>query len=329
MDSTHERARSYISRIHSVSGAGGDAALLKAARAVVCGFDTPAEDAFRILTDWSATNASPPWPDSAIKQKIASAQRWGSHRGYLLEGERSGVSTYSPPLVTAPTPVQRPSRPIPAMRRPTDEEMVVIAKIRGVSPSAVCLAALHGVLAVGENRGLPAFFLRGRGVTQARRMNGARWEISGKQVKADTIGAVCGFGISIGLNPNTRRVLTVEGLAGALEAVEAVQRADDAAGECREGVGVLAAYSASSRLSDEQAGYLAARSILILGDAGKPGLDAAKAWRRQIRNAGGADVTAFQFSCGDLGTALSVSPDCPPEIIQFLNQPQPQPTPIS
>lgn len=213
------------------------------------------------------------------------------------------------------------------MRRPTDEEMVVIAKIRGVSPAAVCLAALHGVLAVGENRGLPAYFLRGRGITQARRMNGERWQISGKQVKADTIGTVCGFGISIGLNPNTRRVLMVEGLCGALEAAEAVLRADDAAGECREGVGVLAAYNASSRFSDEQVGYLAARSILILGDAGKPGLDAAKAWRRQIRNAGGADVTASQFSSGDLGTALSASPDCPPEIIQFLNQPQPISTP--
>jgi hypothetical protein len=322
-----ERARLYVSRIHSISEAGGDAALLKAARAVVCGLDIPAEEALRILTDWNATNASPPWPEAAIRQKIASAQRWGSHRGYLLEGERSGVSTYSPPLPTAPAPVQRPSRPIPAMRIPTNEEMVVIAKIRGISPAAVCLAALHGVLAVGVNRGLPAYFLRGRGITQARRMDGEKWEISGKQVKADTIGAVCGFGISIGLNPNTRRVLMVEGLAGALEAAEAVQRADDAAGECREGVGVLAAYNASSRLSDEQAEYLATRSILILGDAGEPGLEAAKKWRRRIRNAGGADVTASQFSSGDLGTALSASPDCPPEIIQFLNQPQPISTP--
>lgn len=329
MDSTHERARSYISRIHSISGAGGDAALLKAARAVVCGFDIPAEEAFRILRDWNAANASPPWPEAAIRQKIASAQRWASHRGYLLEGERSGVSTYSPPLATDPTPVQRPPRPIPAMRRPTDDEVVGIAKIRGISPAAVCLAVLHGVLAVGENRGLPAFFLRGRGITQARRMDGEKWEISGKQVKADTIGAVCGFGISIGLNPNTRRVLMIEGLTGALEAVEAVLRADDAAGECREGVGVLAAYNASSRLSDEQAGYLATRSILILGDAGEPGLEAAKKWRRQIRNAGGADVTAFQFPSGDLGNALAASPDCPSEIIQFLNQIQPQPTPIS
>jgi hypothetical protein len=204
------------------------------------------------------------------------------------------------------------------MRCPTDEEMMVIAKIRGVSHSAVCLAALHGVLAVGVNRGLQAYFLRGRGVLQSRRLDGEEWVIKGKPAKTDTIGTVRGFGISIGLNPNTRRVLVIEGLAGALEAVEVVLRADDEAGECYPGIGVLAAYNADSRLTMKQAKYLAERCVLIAGDSGDRGREAAEAWRDAIRTAGGVRVEAFAADSGDLGDAIKQSPDCPEFIRAFL-----------
>jgi hypothetical protein len=193
-----------------------------------------------------------------------------------------------------------------------------IAKIRGVSPSAVWLAALHGALAVGVNRGLPAYFLRGRGVLQSRRLDGEEWVIKGKPAKTDTIGTVRGFGISIGLNPNTRRVLMVEGLAGALEAVEAVLRADDAAGECWEGVGVIAANNADSRLTMKQAQYLAERSVLIAGDSGDKGRKAVEAWREAIETAGGERVEAFAADSGDLGDAIKQSSDCPDFIRAFL-----------
>jgi hypothetical protein len=197
-------------------------------------------------------------------------------------------------------------------------EIKQIARVRGVSEHAVCLASEHGCLSVGTNRGLPAFFLHGPGVFQARRLDGKKWEgKNGSTFKADTIGHVTGFGIGCGINQDTTAVIIVEGLAGLLEAMEAVLRADHEAGSCHEGIGVLAAVNATSQLSDNRAVYLSTRHVLILADAGDAGAKAGKGWRRAIKSAGGT-AQVLQFSEGDLANELRSAPGCPPEITHFL-----------
>jgi hypothetical protein len=203
--------------------------------------------------------------------------------------------------------------------------MEQIARVRGVSVGAVYLASAHGCLSVGTNRGLPAFFFHGPGVFQAKRLDGKKWERKdGGTFKVDTIGPVTGFGIGCGIDKHTTAVIIVEGLVGLLECMEAVLRADDEAGECHPGIGVLAACFAASRLTMKQAQYLAERSVLIAGDSGDRGREAAEAWRDAIETAGGDRVEGFLADSGDLGGALKQSPGCPDFIRSFLNPSKPQ-----
>jgi hypothetical protein len=199
--------------------------------------------------------------------------------------------------------------------------MSQIARVRGVSVGAVALLVNHGILSVGVNRWLPAFFMEGPGIFQAKRMDGADWESeTSGTFKVDTWkpedGGEFPFGISCGIKPETKDVMIAEGIVGLLELVEAVLRAEDDSGEAWEGVGIIGANSAASKLSAQQAAYLATRRVLILADAGDRGLEAAKAWRAAIKAAGGS-ARIRHFIVKDLRVALAASPACPPEITEF------------
>ncbi len=321
----------------SVSGCGGEEALRNAAWALVHGFDLTPDEALPHLRRYNDA-ASPPWPESALLAKLNSADRKGGNRGWLRrpgEGERKHK-----PVPRPPTP-QKPPRPRPETREPTEAEMAEIARVRGVSVGAVALLVNHGILSVGVNRHLPAFFMRGSGIFQAKRMDGADWESeTSGTFKVDTWkpedGGEFPFGISCGIKPETKDVIIAEGIVGLLELTEAVLRAEDDSGEAWEGVGVIGANSAASKLSAQQAAYLATRRVLILADAGDPGLKAAKAWRAAIKAAGGS-ARIRHFLVKDLRVALAASPACPPEITEHKpkhrnennnnNNPRPQHTP--
>ncbi len=296
----------------SVSRCGGDEALTKAAWHLVHGYDLTPDEALPHLRRYNDA-ASPPWPESALLAKLNSADRKGGNRGWLRrpgEGERKNKPA------PAPAP-PKPPRPRPETFIPNDTEIAEIARVRGISPAAVSLAVANGVLSVGTNRELPAYFLHGPGIFQAKRLDGEKWKMrDGSESKVDTYFPVKGFGIRCGINQHTRTVIIIEGLVGLLEAVEAVQRAEDESGECWEGVGVIAAYSKASVLSNKNATYLSTRHVMILADAGEPGLKAAKGWRRAIKAAGGS-ARIRQFVQGDLGDELKRSPRCPDYLTEF------------
>ena len=146
------------------------------------------------------------------------------------------------------------------------------------------------------------------------------WETKSGPAKVDSWkpegGGEFPFGLSCGIKPETKDVIIAEGIVGVLELAEAVLRAEDDSGEAWEGVGVIGANSAASKLSARQAAYLAARRVLILADAGDPGLKAAKAWRAAIKAAGGS-ARIRHFIVKDLRVALAASPTCPTEITEF------------
>lgn len=312
-----ERARRYLAKLPpSIQHAGGENALHKACFAAVAGFDIPPDAAFPLIAEYNAS-AVPPWNDNALRLKLSGVDRFPGERGFLL-GEETRERIHRP--TPAPTP-QKPPRPRPKTRKPTEAEMAEIARVRGVSVGAVALLVNHGILSVGVNRRhLPAFFMRGPGIFQAKRMDGGLWETKDGPAKVDTWkpegGGEFPFGLDCGIKPETKDVIIAEGIVGLLELAEAVLRAEDDSGEAWEGVGVIGANSAASKLSAQQAAYLATRRVLILADAGDPGLKAAKAWRAAIKAAGGS-ARIRHFIVKDLRVALAASPTCPTEITEF------------
>jgi len=248
-----------------------------------------------------------------VRVKLSGVNRFPGERGFLLgEESRERINRPTP----APPPPKSP-RLRPETFIPNDTEIAQIARVRGISPAAVSLAVANGVLSVGTNRELPAYFLHGPGIFQAKRLDGGKWQLrDGGESKVDTYFPVKGFGIRCGINKDTKVVIITEGLVGLLEAVEAVLRAEDESGECWEGVGVIAAYSKASVLSNKNATYLSTRHVMILADAGEPGLKAAKGWRRAIKTAGGS-ARIRQFVEGDLGDELKRSPGCPDYLTEF------------
>jgi len=310
------RARRYLDKLPpSVQGQGGDEALRKAAYTLTKGFSLGEEEALPLLCEFNE-RAAPPWDEAALVSKLRSAARSPGPSGYLLEGAPR-------PFVSAPAAPAKPKpenpKPPPTLHRLTVSEIHRIAELRGLSPEAVALGDSHGIIAAGMNRGVPAWFLRGGGVLQAKTFSGELWTFKdGKRGKADTIGGVHGFGIQVGTSPRARTVILSEGLPSALEVIECLLRADAEAGAWHEGVALVAAYSAESRIPRELAEYLAARRVLIVADGGDTGLEAAKRWRAVIRAFGAAEVSAFAPEAGDLGNALRASPRCPEFIRQFL-----------
>lgn len=207
----------------------------------------------------------------------------------------------------------------PTLRLPTVEEMILIAKVRDVSPEAILLGVNHGIVRVGLNRtrrNAPAWWLCGGGFMQAKTFDGSTWD--GKGMKVDTHGSAAGKWISCGVTEYARKIVIVEGIVGIIEVIEAILRADEEAGYWCEGIGALASYNSGTDLSPDQCRYLASRSVFIIGDTGDTGSKAARRWESQILAAGGSQVIRAHAPKGDLGNLLKASPRCPPTLLKFL-----------
>jgi len=77
-----ERARRYVDTMReSVSGKGGHDSLFRVACALVNGFDLPIASARRIVDDYNATKAAPPWSDKEITHKLDDAAKDGTFNG--------------------------------------------------------------------------------------------------------------------------------------------------------------------------------------------------------------------------------------------------------
>jgi hypothetical protein len=324
-----ERARRYLAATPpAVSGCGGDQTTHKVAFTLVKGFGLPPETAIVPMLEWNE-RCLPPWTHAQLMSKLRSASRAGLADGFLLgvpgtariSSAGNAVLRGDVRLFREESPRQpAPTNPaIAGSRVPSIGEQRRIAELRGLSPGIPILAANDGILRTGIWQSDPAYFLVGKGVTQARRLDGAPWKFrSGNEGKAWTIGPVDAFGIRFGLTTETERIIITEGLVSILEALEVLLRAEQQSPVLSQNAGLIAAYSAASRLTRREAQYLARRRVLIIADAGPAGLTAARAWRASIRHMGGRAVSALQFDEGDLGSALRESPRCPAQILEFL-----------
>jgi RecA-family ATPase len=111
---THtDQAARYLAKIPpAISGAGGHAQTLSAARALVWGFNLPAGDARSLLMDWNR-GCQPPWSESEIEHKLSDADRipFDKPRGYLIRNGHSkpghAPHTLTPPAMPKASPAPK------------------------------------------------------------------------------------------------------------------------------------------------------------------------------------------------------------------------------
>lgn len=104
----YEQAKSYLNAIPpAISGSGGHAQTLNAARALVWGFELPDHAAMELLEQWNQI-CKPPWSIKELEHKLreASSAPFDKPRGYLLKrGQKYSRET------VRPVPAWRPDLP--------------------------------------------------------------------------------------------------------------------------------------------------------------------------------------------------------------------------
>lgn len=282
----------------SIQGSGGSDAAFNVAAALVVGFLLSDEDGFSIFEEWNAT-CLPPWKESDLRRKLASARRDCKRPpGYLL-GEVQKPSTWEAP--------RAPNTFTPGMITRAEAEQ--FAQARGLPMDALRAAVSLGALRAGEHSrfGRCLAMMEG-GWWQARRLDAQPFS-TGRKTDTKPGTAPRFFGASwLGDCPN---VLLVEGVVGWLEAVAAIL------GTGQTNYAALAAYNAGVSFRDDLAlvAKLAGRRVLIVPDAGEAGTAGALRRAEELEAIGCiVEIMQLPEGAGDLGELLRL-----PDALTFLN----------
>lgn len=303
MQNIIERARKYLAKIPpAIAGSGGHTATLKAAIAMVRGFNLTPEQALPLMLEWNAA-CSPEWTEADLRHKLTDAAKSATSAGYLLANDKA-----VPVDEGAEKAAKR--REWPIFKKPTEEDRQTIATLRGVSPDAVYLMACHGHLWRCRWRDAECLAIRSGTFAQARRMDGQPFtQRDGSTVKALNLpGSEGAFLNPAGMGRADVPIIITEGAISILEAAEAIQRADINTGTMHP-VAILAAVSASSRFTAAYLATLAGRRVRIIADNDTAGHEAAANWTATLRAVGcTADAIKLPPGLKDLGDALKAVP---------------------
>ena len=315
-----ERARRYIANMPpSIQGSGGQDALFNVALALAKGLRLPETEAFPILADWNHTNAVPPWSDGELLHKLRDASKATVPDGYSLNDDERQQRHRNTPGYSDAVAMQKANgesnkaekarkRTLwPSFKRPSDDEVLVAAKLRKLPVEAVDMARVCGFLWSAIVDGAACFVIsEGDHFAQAMRYDGMPFALPGDPKKKTLPGSLSkGFVGWRTLGDPACPVLIVEGVAGLLEGIAAARAVN---ADARPGAGwtILAAISCNSRFADETAPMpdLAGRRFRILPDhdAAGTGFRAAAAWQAELE-AMAAIVDAYRLppGCKDLG----------------------------
>lgn len=101
-----DRARRYLASMDpSISGEGGHNAALRAAVALVRGFNLSTSDALTLMLEDFNPRCSPPWTEKELRHKVEEAEAKGEKPwGYLLNAVREATPPAGVPRSSAPRP---------------------------------------------------------------------------------------------------------------------------------------------------------------------------------------------------------------------------------
>lgn len=202
---------------------------------------------------------------------------------------RAPVALPAPkPAVTNPRP---PAAEWPAMDKRDPSARERLATLRKVAPQAVALAVERGLVAFGEWRNVPAWFVcdRSRRVAQARRLDGAHWWSDGP--KALTLpGGSASWPVGLPESAGFPLVALCEGGGDLLAAFHFAWHEDRE----RE-VAPVAMLGASQRIHPDALPHFKGRRVRIFPHCDHAGHGAMETWANQLRDAG-ATVDAFDLT---------------------------------
>ncbi len=303
--STIRKAAGYLSRIEpSIQGSSGRTQAFKAALALIKGFSLTDSEALPLFLEWNNL-CVPPWPEDDLRRFLRDAAKSSKPDGYLLKGKMATGAGLDPETIA-----RHKRETWPAFHRATEADIITIAALRALSPLSISCLRNHGFLSRCNWRGLTCFVIHHGTFAQVRRMDSQPFIThDGRSLKALNLpGSAGSFLNPGGLGSPGIPVVLAEGVVSLLESIEAINRADDAAGQLH-GVAVIAATSAGSRFTAEWLAKLRDRPVLIICDNDKAGLDASAIWAASLRNVNCAVKCALPPSgCKDLGDTLKTIP---------------------
>lgn len=320
MKSISERASAYLAKMPvSVSGQGGHAAAFAAALVLVKGFDLGEEEALPLLAEWNAV-CLPPWTESELRHKLRDAAASSKPAGYLLgESEVPARERIEPDFESEAEKKERWRKAWPEFRTLTQEELAIIAKLRGIPPDGLSLARYRGFIKGAQFDGRDCFVIHEGNFAQARRFDGGLLDTKDGPAKTKNLPGSTGAFIGQRLLGDAKRVLLVEGAFGLVEALTAFAFVNMA--ECWS---ILAATSAYSRFARDPAllALLAGRHVRIVPDMEESGTgeNAAASWLADLETVGAiVDARALPDGCKDLGEVIA-APETHRETLNALFQ---------
>ena len=218
-----------------------------------------------------------------------------------------------------PDAAQKPGAKIPPLRRGTESELHELAERRGFNAEALRLAERSGFLQFTNLWGHAAWCITDarRALYEFRRLDGQTWPAYGRlpERKSHCIGRGKNWPIATLEGEPFAKVAMVEGAPDFLAAIHFLlleQKEQSVAP-----VGILGA--SNHALAPEALARFKGKLVCLYPHVDDAGRTAARAWARQLKEAGAARVTAFDLSGlvlvdgregKDLADVCRISADC-------------------
>lgn len=298
-----------------------------AKQSAFCPFhENTASKAFSVFKDerglwrWKCHSQCGTGDEITFLEKLDGLSNKDATRQYLAAAGVEGHSGPCLPVADSFTPASRlpaPARPLPTfpeMERANADDLAQLADLRGVSAAAVLITTSVGLLRFATLHGCRAWMITDdeRVNAQARRLDGKPWQHVG--AKAWTLpGSWASHPIGRKLAERYPNVLLVEGGGDLLAGLDFIHRAGREADCCP-----LAMLGASQRIPAVALPSFTGKRVRIYPHTDTAGLEAARKWARQLREAGAGKTDAFDFTglrraCGDpvedLNDCTTIHPD--------------------
>jgi hypothetical protein len=339
-----DRARKYLAAMPvSISGSGGRITAFNAASTLVRGFALTDDESLTLLMEWNQ-KCTPPWSALESIAKIKSAHRDSRKEyGCLLANDDRRQTTGSTSKLASILPTAPAERmgydaadlarkatmqakwPIP--RHLTGPEKGAFATLRNLPAAAVDIACQNGRLMADDSR--PGCVLLtdgrtdGRGHRQYRHLDGSPFHHGEKSDNAKGSAGKGFFTLSHSrkLDPDGLIFIT-EGTISLFEAVACQWLCE---GKARRWHYLASHFCGSTFAAEpELLKSIAGHHVRILPDQGKAGMDAARAWRHELRAVGcPVDFAFMPKGSQDLRLILAAGSDGVAAARSILTYPTP------